>query len=113
MNARDQERPTTPLALAAGPALLVRLLPATYLEMSPDKEEQAVAAVAGLLGTLGGHRLEMALTRPGTWRSSLQTPGSTPGGGGGDDIEEDDDPARGEPRHQSGDAGGALPPDLH
>jgi hypothetical protein len=39
---------------------VVRLLPATYVEMSPEKEEQAVAAVAGLLGALGGHRHEIA-----------------------------------------------------
>jgi hypothetical protein len=81
--------------------------------MSPEKEEQAVAAVAGLLGALAGRKHEMALTRPGTWRSSLHTPGSPPDGGGDDDIEEDDDPFRAEPRHQRSDTGGALPPDLH
>ena len=30
----------------------IRLLPATCVEMSPEKEERAVAAVAGLLGVL-------------------------------------------------------------
>ena len=30
----------------------IRLLPATNVEMSPEKEERGVAAVAGLLGVL-------------------------------------------------------------
>ena len=71
----------------------IRLLPVIYVEMSPEKEEQAVAAVAGLVGVLAEGQREMALTPAGSWRSGLDQPNPRPGEGGDNGIEEDHDPA--------------------
>jgi hypothetical protein len=91
----------------------IRFLPATYVEMSPEKEERAVAGVAGLLGVLVDNQCEMALTPAGSWRSGLDQPNPRPGEGGDNGIEEDHDPAGARPHHGRDDPRRALPPDLH
>jgi hypothetical protein len=57
---------------------LVGLLPAVYVAMPEEKEEQAVAAVAGLLGLISDRSGGMALTSTGTWRSGLDETGPRP-----------------------------------
>jgi hypothetical protein len=76
---RDPER--------TGQDVPLRLLPAVYVEMPPEKEEQAVAAVAGLIGVVADRGGEMALTSARTWRSGLDQPSRRPGQRGDDGIE--------------------------
>lgn len=91
----------------------IRLLPAVYVEMPPEKEELAVAAVAGLLDVIATREVGMALTSAGTWRSPLDEPSPRPGKGGDDGIEEDHDPPGPRPDGPRDDPGRPIPPDLH
>jgi hypothetical protein len=89
----------------------IRLLPVIYVEMSPEKEAQAVAAVAGLIGAVAENQREMALTLSASSRSGLDQPSPRPGEGGGNGIEEDHGAAGPGPHHGRGDPRRALPPE--